>query len=56
MLDVNGYKESAMTLYELMLDHMVDFTVTYKQFEAIKDKIVRDYENFALSDAHHQTR
>ena len=56
LLDVNGYKESAMKLYELMLDHMVDFTVTNEQFEAIKDKIVRDYENFALSDAHQQTR
>ena len=56
MLDVNGYKESAMRLYELMLDHMVDFSVTDEQFDAIKDKIVRDYENFALSDAHQQTR
>ena len=56
LLDVNGYKESAMKLYELMLDHMVDFSVTDEQFDAIKDKIVRDYENFALSDAHQQTR
>jgi len=55
-LDVNGYKESAMTLYELILKHMVDFSITETQFLAVKDKIIRDYKNFALSDAYQQTR
>ncbi len=56
LIDVNGYQESAMKLYETMLDHLVDYTITEDQFDAIKDKIVRDYQNFALSDAHQQTR
>ena len=56
LIDVNGYTESAMKLYETMLDHLVDYSITNDQFEAIKDKIVRDYQNFALSDAHQQTR
>ena len=55
-IDVNGYKESAMTLYELILNHMVDFSITETQFSAIKDKTIRDYKNFALSDAYQQTR
>ncbi len=55
-LNVSGYSESAMTLYEMILDHMVDFTITEDQFNGIKDKIIRDYQNFSLSDAHRQTR
>jgi insulysin len=55
-LNVSGYSESAMTLYEMMLDHMVDFSITEDQFNGIKDKIIRDYQNFSLSDAHQQTR
>lgn len=55
-VDVNGYTESALRLYELILEHMVAFSITDSQFDAIKDKIVRGYENFSLSDAHQQTR
>ena len=55
-LSVSGYKESAMSLYELILEHIVDFTITENQFSAIKDKVVRDYKNFSMSDAHQQTR
>ena len=55
-LNVSGYSESAMMLYEMMLEHMVNFSITEDQFNAIKDKIIRDYQNFALSDAHQQTR
>ncbi len=55
-LDINGYKESALTLYKLILEHMVSFSVTESQFLAIKDKTIRDYKNFALSDAYLQTR
>ena len=55
-VDVNGYKESAMTLFELLLNHMVDFSISENKFLAIRDKVVRDYKNFALSDAHQQTR
>ena len=55
-LTVSGYSESAMSLYEMMLNHMVDFSITEDQFNAVKDKAVRDYQNFSLSDAHQQTR
>ena len=55
-IDVSGYKESAMVLYELILKHIVDFSISEPQFLAIKDKTVRDYKNFALSDAYQQTR
>ena len=55
-VDVNGYAESALKLYETILEHMVTFSITDTQFDAIKDKVVRDYENFSLSDAHQQTR
>ena len=53
---VSGYSESAISLYKTLLNHMVDFSLTEDQFNAIKDKIVRTYENFSLSDAHQQTR
>ena len=55
-LTVSGYTESAIKLYEMMLDHMIGFDISNDQFEAIKDKIVRDYQNFPLSDAWQQTR
>ena len=55
-IDVSGYKESAMALYELILKHLVEFSISETQFAAIKDKTVRDYKNFALSDAYQQTR
>ena len=55
-LTVSGYTESAIKLYEMMLDHMIGFDISNEQFEAIKDKIVRDYQNFPLSDAWQQTR
>jgi insulysin len=53
---VSGYSESAISLYEMLLNHMVDFSITEDQFSAIKDKTIRGYENFSLSDAHQQTR
>ena len=55
-LSISGYSESAMTLYKTMLEHIVDFDITDEQFNAIKDKTIRDYQNFSLSDAHQQTR
>ena len=55
-VDVSGYKESSLKLYELMLEHMTDFKITKTQFDAVKDKIIRDYENLALADAYMQTR
>ena len=55
-IDVSGYRESAMALYELILEHLVEFSISETQFSAIKDKTVRDYKNFALSDAYQQTR
>ena len=55
-LDIGGYKESALTLYRLVLEHMMDFSISESQFLAIKDKTVRDYKNFSLTDAYLQTR
>jgi len=55
-LDIGGYKESSIALYDLMLDHMTEFSITDKQFESIKDKIIKDYENTALIDAFNQAR
>lgn len=55
-VDISGYTESAMVLLETILDHLVNFSITEEQFLAIKDKAVRDYKNFSLSDAHQQTR
>jgi len=55
-LNVSGYSESSMKLYEMILNHMVDFSITEDQFNSVKDKIVRNYQNFGLSDAHQQTR
>jgi len=55
-LSVSGYSESAMTLYEMILDHMVDFSITEDQFNGVKDRVIRSYQNFSLSDAHQQTR
>ena len=55
-ITINGYSESATSLYEMLLNHMIDFKVSEEQFSAIQDKIIRSYENFSLSDAHQQTR
>jgi insulysin len=55
-LNVSGYSESAMTLYEMILDHMVNFSITEDQFNGVKDRVIRNYQNFSLSDAHQQTR
>ena len=55
-LIVSGYKESSVKLYESILTHMVNIDISDEKFEAIKDKIVRAYENIPLTDAHRQTR
>tara|TARA_B110000444_G_C18849682_1_gene604567 strand:+ start:1224 stop:3989 length:2766 start_codon:yes stop_codon:yes gene_type:complete len=55
-LIVSGYKESSLKLYESILTHMVNIDISNEKFEAIKDKIIRVYENTPLADAHRQTR
>ncbi len=50
-LSVNGYSESAIELYKEIINHMVSFNISNEQFDAIKDNIIRDYQNFPLSDA-----
>ena len=55
-ITISGYSESAISLYTTLLTHMVDFSLTVDQFNAVKDKIIRSYENYPLSDAHQQTR
>jgi insulysin len=55
-VDIGGYTESSMALLETVFKHLVSFSVSEDQFLAIKDRIVRNYKNFPLSDAHQQTR
>ena len=35
----SGYSESAVSLYEMLLNHMVNFSITEDQFSAIKDAL-----------------
>ena len=55
-LNVSGYQESSIILFEMIVDHLSQFSITETQFLAIKDKIIRDYKNFSLSEAYQQTR
>lgn len=55
-LNVNGYTESAINLYTIMLDHMGKIKISNEKFLAIKDKIIRGYKNIPLSDAYQQAR
>jgi insulysin len=50
-LSVGGYSESALVLYKEVVNHMVNFQINEEQFEGLKNNIVRDYQNFPLSDA-----
>ena len=50
-LNVKGYSESALALYKEVINHMVSFNISEEQFNAIKDNLIRDYQNFPLSDA-----
>ena len=55
-LTVIGYTESALKLYKIMLDNMKNVEISDEKFLAIKDKIIRGYENVPLSDAYQQAR
>jgi insulysin len=55
-IDVSGYTESSIILFETVLNQIINFSISDEQFDAIKDKILRNYNNFPLSDAHQQTR
>jgi insulysin len=55
-IDVSGYTESSIILFETVLNQITNFSISEEQFDAIKDKILRGYKNFPLSDAHQQTR
>ena len=55
-LTISGYTESAMTLYDIIMSHLVNYQISDDQFNALKDKILRDYQNFPLSDAWQVTR
>ena len=55
-IDVSGYTESSIILFETVLNQIINFSTSEEQFDVIKDKILRGYKNFPLSDAHQQTR
>lgn len=55
-LTVSGYTESAINLYTIMLNNMKEIEISDEKFLAIKDKIIRGYENIPLSDAYQQAR
>lgn len=55
-LTVIGYTESAIKLYTIMLNNMKNIEISNEKFLAIKDKIIRGYENIPLSDAYQQAR
>ena len=55
-IDVSGYTESSIVLFETVLSQITNFSISEEQFDVIKDKILRSYKNFPLSDAHQQTR
>jgi len=48
---VSGYNESALKLFKTIVDTMIAFELSEERFEAIKDMIVRELENFPKNDA-----
>ena len=55
-ITISGYTESAMILYDIIMSHLVNYQISDDQFNALKDRILRDYQNFPLSDAWQITR
>jgi insulysin len=55
-MTISGYTESAMILYDIIMSHLVNYQISDDEFNALKDKILRDYQNFPLSDAWQITR
>jgi insulysin len=53
---INGFDESAATLYENVLEHMQHINITEQTFEAIKDRSIRSLKNFPKQDAWRITR
>ena len=48
---INGYGGSAGILFDHVLDHMQNFRISEETFAAIKDRAIRDLENFSKQDA-----
>ena len=55
-LTISGYNESSISLLRKILEQMITFELPENQFKGIKDKIVRNLENFNLQDAWKITR
>lgn len=48
---VSGFDESAPRLFDSVLDHMQNLRLSEERFNALKDRIVRDFRNFPKQDA-----
>ena len=48
---VNGYSDSIDDLLREVLTNMKDITIPESQFEALRDKMIRDWNNVALGNA-----
>ena len=55
-ITVNGYRESALELFKTIAEHLIHYEISNIRFNAVRDKISREYENFYLSDAWNITR
>ncbi|XP_064605323.1 nardilysin-like [Liolophura sinensis] len=48
---VGGFNHKLARLFELIVDHMVEFSVSQEMFDAVKDKASRDYYNHFIKPA-----
>lgn len=51
-ITVSGYDASANRLLDVLTTNLVNFELTEERFAAVKDGLVRGWQNFPLSDAH----
>ena len=55
-ITISGFRESSIVLLKTVISHLITPEVNEDQFSGIKDKIIREYQNFHLSDAWRITR
>ena len=55
-ITISGYRESSIVLLKTMINHLITPDINEEQFSGIKDRIIREYQNFHLSDAWRITR
>ena len=55
-ITVNGYSDSVDDVLKEILSNMSDITIPDGQFEALRDQMIRDWENVLLGDAYRIAR